>query len=287
MRFHKLVQSFDYVSYPSLVELKSINKKMGDSLFSLGNTLFSTVSGIIFDITPGSEYIIDNYLLTSKSKVINAFAGYEAADKIIAIVLAAGLYVFLQLIRYIAVRFKSNKDTVDKRKEIASRFYRVIIPRLVSAKSIYEKSSGLASDPDKQFLLLLQVKYELLEWMHLVSQLKIVEVNNIKRLAKKKRDSNLTHKSEDVLEQIGVDAYFAVLADFLNTLELVYSDFRKLDSEIVRNILNSLYSELLAAQAFTVLENLDLQNQVFLSLKDKYISAKRDLNLNHDISSVK
>ena len=67
MRFHKLVQSFDYVSYPSLVELKSINKKMGDSLFSLGNTLFSTVSGIIFDITPGSEYIIDNYPGTQRA----------------------------------------------------------------------------------------------------------------------------------------------------------------------------------------------------------------------------
>ena len=51
MKFNKLVKTIDYVTYPSLQELRKINRSLGDSISKLTDIVFSAVVAAAIDKT--------------------------------------------------------------------------------------------------------------------------------------------------------------------------------------------------------------------------------------------
>lgn len=270
MKFHKLVKSIDYVTYPVLVELRKINNTLGNSLSNFRNLIISAVIGILFDITPMSEFIIEDILKKSKCKFIVMFGNYGDADKIVAICLAGLLYGALCFWHIIMELWGSNKDTVDERKEITFEFYKVVIPSLISVKSIVEQHDDSKGDEDKQFLLLLQAKHELEELLCLLSRLNVIELDE--------KTNVLTCDSKDVLDQIGKEAYFTVLIDILDCIQDVYTKIRNCSNKPVKSTLEELNLRFISARVFVVCDQLKLPDTLLISLNKRYKDVKNSLN---------
>lgn len=276
MKFHKLVKSIDYVTYPALVELRKINNALGDSLSNLFNVFVSTAIGVIMEITPLSDLLIERFVKTSNCTKISEFGNNPDASGIIAIFCATFLFCILGIIHFIKSRWGSNKDTVDERREIAFEFYKVIIPKLISIKSIVEQHDDSEEDKelDKRFLLLLQAKYELIELLHMLSRLKIIELKGSTNV--------LTRNSKDVLDQIGADAYYTVLIDIIHCVQDVYSRVKQCAGKNVDGTLSSLRTSFLTAQVFTVCKQYDLKDTLcqtvisdFEKVKDQISDKKK------------
>ena len=270
MKFHKLVKSIDYVTYPVLIELRKTNNILGNSLSSFRNLIISAVMGVLFDITPMSEFIIEDILKKSSFKRIAMFGNCRDADKIIAICLAGLLYGVLYFRHIIMERWGSNKDTVDERKEITFEFYKVVIPGLISAKSLVEQHDDSKGNEDKQFLLLLQAKHELEELLCLLSRLDVIEIDEKTNL--------LTHDSKDVLDQIGKEAYCTVLIEILECIQDVYTKIQNCSSKPVNNTLSELKSRFFSAKVFTVCNKLNPHDPLLKSLKKRYKDIENSMN---------
>ena len=270
MKFHKLVKSIDYVTYPVLVELRKINNTLGNSLSRFRDLIVSAVVGIFFEVTPMSELIIEAILKKSKCQYIVMFGNYDNADKIIAICLAGLMYSVLWFRHFIIERWGSNKDTVDERKEIAFEFYKVIIPSLISVKSIVEQHDDSKGNEDKQFLLLLQAKHSLEELICLLSHLNVIELD--------KKTNLLSRDSKDVLDQIGKEAYFTVLIDIISCVQDVYIKIKSCKNKPTEGILKSLRSIFISAHVFSVCTELSFQDSLFQLLIKQYGDVKECMN---------
>ena len=255
MKFHKLVKSIDYVTYPVLIELRKINSTLGHSLSSFREILISALMGVILEITPISQLIIDKFFKESTCSYLVSFSKIDNAAKIVAIMLTILFYISLLLHRFIKERWGSNKGSVNLRKDIVFEFYKVVIPKLVSVKSIVEQhDESMQSDADKRFLLLLQAKYELSELIELLSHLNILEIE--------KHTNVLTKDSKDVLDQIGEEAYFAVLLNVLKDADLVYSKIKDCTITQTHDILKSLQSQISSAHIYSVCKQISISNEL-------------------------
>ncbi len=269
MRFHKLVKSFDYVTYPVLVELRKINRTLGNSLSNLNNIFLSAAIGLLFDITPLSSIIVDKWLKPCKWSFVSNFAQYSEIDTLVAFSIA-GLFLFFLWVRdYLNLRFGSNKDTVDERNLLVHEFYRVVIPSLISAKSFIKQHDDTdKNDVEKRFLLLLQAKHELEELICILSDMRIIEVDSKTHI--------LSEDSKNVLAQIGDDIYFTILLDMIKCTLDVYSKIRVSGKSI--SALDSLKTQFLAANVFTDCARLVNHNALCTSVNTLYTVAKSQIS---------
>ena len=270
MKFHKLVKSIDYATYPVLVELRKINKVLGDSLSGFRDILISSVVAVLFDVSLLSQWIVGEFFGNSTCAYLVKFSRYPDAGKFIAIILAGLVYCVLWLRHWIKARWGSNKNTINERKEIAFEFYKVIIPNLISLKSIIEQADASIADEDKKVLLLFQAKHELEELVYLLTRLEVVEVDA--------QTNILTKNSKDVLDQIGQDAYFAVLIDIIGRVNDVYSKLKNCSSKHVQDTLASIKTLFFSARVLSVHSHVFLNHPLSSTVKEKYEKAKKEMS---------
>lgn len=270
MKFHKLVKSIDYATYPVLVELRKINKVLGNSLSGFRDILITAAVGILLDSSPISQWVVETILKNSKCPHLVKFGSYSDADKLIAILLAGVVYCGLLLWHFIKDRWGSNKNTINERKAIAFEFYKVIIPNLISLKSIVEQADASTDDEDKRVLLLFQAKHELEDLIYLLSHLDVIEIDT--------KTNILTKNSKDVLDQIGQDAYFAVLIDIIDRVNEVYTKLESCSRKTVQDTLASIKSLFFSAHVFSVHSKVSLHHPLSATVKEKYEKAKKEMS---------
>ena len=270
MKFHKLVKSIDYATYPVLVELRKINKVLGNSLSGFRDILITAAVGILLDNSPISKWVVEEVLRNSMCPHLVKFSSYSDADKLIAILLAGVVYCVLLLWHFIKDRWGSNKNTINERKEIAFEFYKVIIPNLISIKSIVEQADTSTDDEDKRILLLFQAKHELEDLIYLLTRLDVIEIDT--------KTNILTKNSKDVLDQIGQDAYFTVLIDIIDRVNEVYTKLESCSRKNVQDTLASIKSLLFSAHVFSVHSKVSLHHPLSSTVKEKYEKAKKEMN---------
>lgn len=269
MKFHKLVRSIDYATYPVLVELRKINKTLGNSLSSFRDILISAVVGVLLDVSPVSRFIIEKVFRDSGCHYLIEFSNYTDAKTIITIFLAGAVYCVLWMWHFVKVRLRSNKNTIAERKEITFEFYKVIIPNLISLKSMIEQADAAEDDEDKRVLLLLQAKYEVESLIHLLSHINVIEVDSGTNL--------LTKNSRDVLDQIGSDAYFTVLIDIVDRVGDVFSKLESCKKKCVSDALNSIQSNFCSANVLSIHSTLCLNHPLSRCLASKYEEVKKKM----------
>lgn len=262
MRFYKLVKSIDYVTYPSLIELKKINKSLGDSFSKFYDIIIAAIVEKLLEITPGAQWIIEKLTILSNrvnwSWLANSLQNKQAKT-VVAMMLAIFLYFLLWAKRWFKSRFGSNKDTVEERKEIVCEFYKGIIPQLVSIKSIIQQHDESEEwDEDKRYLLLLQAKFEVTELIRRLNNLNVIEVNPKLNI--------LSTDSRNVLDHIGEDVYLAILQDLLLQVNGIYSRLKNCNPEKIKSTLESLRAVLSTAKTYTVCRNLSSGNELYKRL---------------------
>lgn len=270
MKFHKLVKSIDYATYPVLVELRRINRTLGNSLSRFRDILISTVIGILLDISPVSQFIIDSLFKNSHCRYLVKFSSYSNADTLVAILLAGLVYFALWLWHFIKGRWGSNKNTINERKEISFEFYKVVIPNLISLISIIEQADDSTDDEDKRVLLLFQAKHELEDLINILSRLNVIEIDA--------KTNILTQNSRDVLDQIGQDAYFAVLIDIIDRISDVYNKLKNCTTKHISATLDSIRSLFISAHIFSVHSNLNLDHPLSPCVKNRYEDVKKEMS---------
>lgn len=298
MKFHKLVKSIDYVTYPSYLELRKINKKLGDSLSSIQNVLVSALIGFFLDKIMMFRWLAD----VLKNETLKAFFDDEIVNKLTAFAIALLFYYALKFIRYADSRWGSNKDTVDERKSIVFTFYRCIVPNLISLKSLLQQHDESDKDEiDKRYLLLLQAHHEVCDIFDELDKINVVEfrktpkkmlkirINNSSadlnqndnEHEKKSKDKEIEKNSKDVLKQIGPDVYLAVLKELLintnnlfdKTVQLMKDEKDekdksqeesedKSDTVFIDDILDSLNSYVVSSAAISASKGLEAYKQV-------------------------
>lgn len=212
MKFNKLVKTIDYVTYPSLQELRKINRNLGDSISKLTDLFFSAIVAAAIDKTEliqlAVKKIVAKYQIVSLQNIVNSNTPIklDTLGTIIAIIIGLAILIIIRIARWIYVRCRyKNKKKVSQREGIFCEFYKLVIPQLVTIKSLLEQHDE--SEPEakhKRFLLLLQVKYEVCDLIMTLDRIKVLEV---------KKDGTLFDDSKDVLDLIGSDAYYAVLEE--------------------------------------------------------------------------
>ena len=212
MKFNKLVKTIDYVTYPSLQELRKINRNLGDSISKLTDLILSAIIAIAVDKTELIQLAVTK--IVTKHQIVylhsivksNTPIKLDTLGTIIAIILGLTVLVIIRIARWIYVRCRyKNKRKVSQREGIFCDFYKVAIPQLVTIKSLLEQhDESESTDIHKRFLLLLQVKYEICDLIMTLDRIKVLEV---------KKDGTLRDDSDSVLGLIGSDAYYAVLED--------------------------------------------------------------------------
>ncbi len=223
MKFHKLVKSIDYVTYPSYVELKKINKKLGDSYSSIQNILISAFIGFFLEKTMIFNWIANFFLSNTNNEVLKNLLDNDNINRIAALLFALIVYSVLMFIRFADSRWGSNKDTLDERKDIVFTFYRCIVPNLIALKSIIQQhDESEDKEYDKKYLLLLQAHHEIYDLFEQLNNINVVEFQKEKKKHKRSNDNihsdeemEIEKNSKDVLDQIGADTYLTVLKDLL------------------------------------------------------------------------
>lgn len=244
MKFYKLVKSIDFVTYPVLIELQKINEVLGDSISNFRKMIISAAVGMLFDLTPISSLIIENIFCNSKISWLSSFAKINNSDTFVAFIIALIFYFVLVLFNYFSKRWGSNKNTTKERTQIVLKFYTVVIPQLISIKSIIEQhDESFAHDKDKRYLLLLQAKYEICELINILSELNVIEID---------KKGLLTKNSKDVLDQIGPNAYFTILIHVLNRAKDIYKRLISCNINHDAAIIESLAATLLTARLFII-----------------------------------
>lgn len=77
-------------------------------------------------------------------------------------IIALLFYAIVCAVHWVAVRYSSNKNTVEKQNNIVDEFYAIAIPQLIEVKSILEQvDEDNSNDDRKKLLLLLQAKHEI------------------------------------------------------------------------------------------------------------------------------
>ena len=270
MKFHKLVKSIDYATYPVLVELRKINKVLGNSLSGFRDILITAAVGILLDSSPISQWVVVKISENSKCPPLVKFGSYSDADKLIAILLAGVVYCVLLLWHFIKDRWGSNKNTINERKEIAFEFYKVIIPNLISLKSIVEQADASTDDEDKRVLLLFQAKHELEDLIYMLTRLDVIEIDT--------KTNILTKNSKDVLDQIGQDAYFTVLIDVIDRVNEVYTKLESCNRKNVQDTLTSIKSLFYSAHIFSVHSHVFLNHPLSSAVKEQYEKVKKEMS---------
>lgn len=230
MKFYKLVKSIDYVTYPSLIELRKINASIGDSISNFQNLILAALIATVLELSTISTWLIAKLAEKWTCQLFINFSQLENAGKILSVAIGIILYLLLFFIRWIRKRCGSNKDTIDEREQLASDFYKVELPHLIAVKSILVQHdtppsgspAGKERDNETKYLLLLQAKYELCQLIVSLNNSKIVE-----------RDKNgvLTADSSTLLNNIGMDSYTAVIIDVLDCAKDIFTKLEKLVME--------------------------------------------------------
>ena len=244
MKFNKLVKTIDYVTYPSLQELRKINRNLGDSISKLTDIFFSAVITVAIDKTELIQLFVNN---TCKNISIpflqdiiknHSPISIETFSTIIAIILGILICVSIRIGRWFHVRRKSkDKRKVSQREGIARDFYKLVIPQLITIKSLLEQhDESDKQDLQKRYLLLLQTKYEICDLILILDRIKILEID---------KDGTLLKNSKDVLDLIGVDAYNTVLEELIRCVSVTiqyFSEYKEKASVLVNSIISTISS---------------------------------------------
>ena len=214
MKFNKLVKTIDYVTYPSLQELRKINRSLGDSISKLTDIVFSAIVAAAIDKTELLQLVFTRCSENSRFLILRDIANNsspiskETIGTIIAVILGILICVLIRITRWFYVRCRyKNKRKVTQREGIACDFYKSVIPQLITIKSLLEQHDETnIHDRDTCLLLLLQVKYEICDMISNLDRIKVLE---------ERKDGSLLDNSKDVFKLIGSDAYFAVLEELI------------------------------------------------------------------------
>lgn len=212
MKFNKLVKTIDYVTYPSFQELRSINQKLGDSVVTITEIIISAIIAVLLDKTTIIQFAVTKIADYKQNAFLQGIAqnntpiSLSSLSTIIAIFIGIVVCVLIRIIPWIYVRCRyRNKRKVSQREDLARAFYKLVIPQLITIKSLIEQhdESDIQSS-DKRFLLLLQVKYEICDLLTALNGISVLEY---------KTNGTLRKDSEDLLRLIGCDSYYAVLTE--------------------------------------------------------------------------
>lgn len=271
MKFNKLVKTIDYVTYPSLQELRKINRSLGDSISKLTDIICSAIAAVALDKTELLQLAVTKWCENSRICFIRDIANNtssiskETIGTIIAIIIGILICVVIRIIRWFNVRRRSkNKRNVSQREGIACDFYKSIIPQLVTIKSLLEQHNETNNkDQDTRLLLLLQVKYEICDMISALDRIKVLD---------KKKDGTLCDNSKDVLELIGSDAYYAVLEELIRCV----SETRiRLDAyaEKADDLVKSINATIKSSNAIQVARK---QNKEFGDVYDRFYTNGKE-----------
>lgn len=247
MKFNKLVKTIDYVTYPSLQELRKINRNLGNSISKLTDLFFSAIVAVAIDKTELIQLAVKKIVV--KHQIIwlqnifnsNTPIKLDTLGTVIAILIGLAILIIIRIARWIYVRCRyKNKRKVSQREGVSSDFYKLVIPQLVTIKSLLEQHDE--SEPEakhKRFLLLLQVKYEICDLVLTLDRIKVLEV---------KKDGTLLDNSKDVLDLIGSDAYYAVLEELTRCASTTRS-YLKAYAEKADDLVNSINDTIRSSNA--------------------------------------
>lgn len=180
MKFYKLVKSIDYVTYPSLIELRKISTSIGDAISNFQNIILAALLSTILDLSTISKWLVTKIASLWPAQTIVRFSRLENAGKILSVLIGLFLYSIFFLIRWIRIRWGSNKNTIGEREQISYDFYKDELPHLIAVKSIIDQhdskdSDGKEKNKETKYLLLLQAKYELSQLIYSLNKIKIIE----------------------------------------------------------------------------------------------------------------
>lgn len=268
MKYHKYVASNEYVAYPVWIELKRINNALGNSLQQLANILVSGIVGVLIGISPISDMIV-NRLKASTCEYVALLGSCKNANIYIDIFLIGLVYGAVSVFYFIKVRWSSDKNTSDKRKDVAQAFYKVAIPRLELFNSIIEEHDAVEDGGiDKKYWLLIRAKYELEGLINLLTTLNVIELDA--RLNMMKADSR------DVLNLIGQEIYFIFLCEVMDNIAGLYNRLLAIKDRTTRSTLDSL-EVLLAAKAFSVINRINMNDELLERAKQQYKMVNKDV----------
>lgn len=219
MKLFKLIKAIDYVTYPLYKELIKISKAVSNSLADFRTVLFSSIVGVLLEITPLSDCLIDRIKGKKLVGIIEKLVNYEHISLVVSIVIAIVLCLILYLLRFLHTRWSSNKNTDSKRDILVYEFYNVAIPQLIEVKSILEQMHDDTSGEErKKLLLLLQAKHEICNLYKLLFEMRVIE---------RKKTGSQTDSSRKLYDRISKSAYSTFLIEMLETLLVIYTELSK------------------------------------------------------------
>ena len=110
MKFYKLVKSIDYVTYPSLIELRKISTSIGDAISNFQNIILAALLSTILDLSTISKWLVTKIASLWPAQTIVRFSRLENAGKILSVLIGLFLYSIFFLIRWIRIRWRRNKN---------------------------------------------------------------------------------------------------------------------------------------------------------------------------------
>lgn len=262
MKLFKLVKSIDYVTYPVYKELLKISKTVNDSLSNFKTILVSAAIGVLFDASPLSQYIVNLLKEQPLPKFLLKTISGKNAPLFLSIIIALLFYAIVCAVHWVAVRYSSNKNTVEKQNDIVDEFYAIAIPQLIEVKSILEQvDEDNSNDDRKKLLLLLQAKHEIQKLNKMLHQMCIIEHGKL---------GNQTDDSQELAGRIGKCAYITFLEEMLVIIYKIYEGLKGTSSPMVNEDMGELRAIVLSVGVFDkVSEIKETLNGVRNSMKNK------------------
>lgn len=246
MKFYKLIKSIDYVNYPSYKELVKISDSVSNSVIAFRDMLISIAVGVLFEVAPLSTCILSCLAEKFPNKVMKAITEYKNSSAILSIIIATIVFLIFRFVRFVILRWGSNKNTKQKRDLLVHEFYRVSIPQLIEIKSIIEQMREEPSGEDrKKTLLLLQAKHEMCDLYGNLFEMKIIE---------KDKTGMQTDDSHILSSRIGKSAYIAFLEEMLELLEIIYEELSKSGNSNVKKDMDDIRSLINISGGFKINE---------------------------------
>ena len=251
MKLFKLIKSMDYVTYPIYKELVQISDAIGNSITAFRDMLISTIIGVIFEVTPISNLVVD-YLkekYPDPESFINKFVSYADITVFISILFALIVFFLINLVQFFISRWGSNKNTKRKRDVIVYEFYNVAIPQLIEVKSILEQMNDDDSGEDrKKLLLLLQAKHGVCDLYSLLFGMHIVE---------RDKSGVQTTNSRILNSRISMFAYTTFLEELLEILFSIYSELTNNYTDSAKEDIDDICATINSSGVFNQVPQLD------------------------------